>query len=111
MAILSYVRYFNERLEEFEDYPYFYLHSTSQQLPPEEIDALMWNIADMEHLGESSRFVRSDSYHAKVTRAEPTVLGHYFGVPYSVEFDIGSERTDKLGVFVIKQPFPTYTRN
>lgn len=103
MAIFRSIKYFNREGEDFEEWSYVFLYSTSRPFPEEEIDLLMWNAVDMAYLGENSRKVKSDSYHAQLTRGEPAFLGGFYGVSLHAKLDVGSDKTDDMKVILLKK--------
>lgn len=103
MTLIHSITYFNQETETLEEWPYIFLHATRYPLPEEEIDKLMWNAVDMASLGESSRRVKSDGYHADLARGEAVFIGHFYGLSISAKLDMGSDKTDDLGVVLLKK--------
>lgn len=62
----------------------------------------MWNAVDMAYLNESSRKVKSDGYHAQLTRGKPVFLGGFYGVSLYAKLDMGSDKTDDMEVILLK---------
>ena len=103
MAMFRTIKYFNQKEEDTEEWSYVFLHSPSRPFPEEEIDLLMWNAVDMAYLGENSRKVKSDGYHAQLTRGKPAFLGGFYGVSLHAKLDMGSDKTDDMEVVLLKK--------